>query len=104
MLKKERINMIEILGNYGHYICKVGAAMYKAGISVTKMRKLTGINHEIVKKYYEDSIVRIDKDVLARIAFVLKDYGIDPNDLFEYIPSNEKDEMKDNPTKSHRED
>lgn len=96
--------MIEILGDYGHYVCKVGEAMDKVGLSITKMRKLTGLNHEIVKKYYEDSIVRIDKDVFARISFVLMNHGINPNELLEYIPANKKDEMQINPTNANRED
>lgn len=104
MLKNERINMMEILGDYGCYVCKVGEAMDKAGLSITKMRKLTGLNHEIVKKYYEDSIVRIDKDVLARISFVLMNNGIDPKELIEYIPASKKDEMQSNPTNANRED
>lgn len=103
MLKNER-DMVEILGDYGCYICKVGEAMDKAGVSISKMRKSTGLNHEIVKKYYEDNIVRIDKDVLARIGFVLMRYGINPNELLEYVPSNKKDEMQSNPTNANRED
>lgn len=80
--------MIELLENYGHYICKIGEAMDKAGLSVSKMKRLTGLNYDIVKKYYNDDIIRIDKDVLARISFVLMNYGINPNDLIEYIPGN----------------
>ncbi len=80
------INALDMFINYGHYECHVGRAMDKAHISISKMRKLTGLNHEIVKKYYEDKIIRIDKDVLARISYVLLQVGIDPNDLVEYVP------------------
>ena len=86
MEKNNRIDILDLLGNYGHYVCHIGKAMDEAGISVSKMKKLTGLNHEIVKKYYEDRTVRIDKDVFARITYILSLSGIDPKDLLEYIP------------------
>lgn len=84
--KSDRIDILDMLGNYGEYVCNVGKAMDEAGISISKMRKLTGLNHEIVKKYYEDRVVRIDKDVFARISYILLAHGVDPKDLLEYIP------------------
>jgi len=50
--QKEPKNILELYENYGSYICKVGEAMDKAGISISKMRRLTGLNHEIVKRIY----------------------------------------------------
>ena len=97
MERNNRIDILDMLGNYGHYECHIGKAMDKAGISISKMRKLTGLNHEIVKKYYEDRIVRIDKDVFARISYVLLTAGINPKDLLEYIPPQKKMNMKNNP-------
>ncbi len=84
MKRDNCISILSLFDNYGEYICNIGKAMDKAGISISKMRRLTGLNYEIVKKYYEDN--RMDKDVLARITYVLSAYGIDPNELIEYIP------------------
>jgi len=95
--KQNKLDILEMLGNYGHYVCNVGQAMDKAGISISKMRRLTGLNHEIVKKYYEDRVVRIDKDVLSRITYVLVACGIDPKDIVEYVPPEKKMNMKINP-------
>ena len=95
--RNNRIDILDILGNYGQYVCHIGEAMDKVGISISKMRKLTGLNHEIVKKYYEDRVVRIDKDVFARISYVLMLYGIDPKDLLEYIPPQKKMNQQNNP-------
>ena len=53
MEKHSKLDILEMLGNYGHYECNVGKAMDKAGISISKMKRLTGLNHEIVKKYYD---------------------------------------------------
>ena len=86
MKNKNYLNILDISSNYGHYTCHIKEAMDKAGISISKMRKLTGLNHEIVKKYYEDKIIRIDKDVLSRITFILLSYGLDIKDLIEYVP------------------
>lgn len=87
-----RIDILDLLGNYGYYVIKVGEAMDKAELSISKMRKITGLNHEIVKKYYENRVTRIDTDVFARISFVLMNYGIDPKELLEYVPP-KKDEL-----------
>ena len=97
MEKQNKLDILEMLGNYGHYVCNVGQAMDKAGISISKMRRLTGLNHEIVKKYYEDRVVRIDNDVLSRITYVLVACGIDPKDIVEYVPPEKKMNMKINP-------
>lgn len=93
---QSKIDILEMLGDYGHYVCNVGEAMDKAGISISKMRKLTGLNHEIVKKYYDDKIIRIDKDVLSRIVYVLSAYGVDIKDIVKYIPPEKKTTMQNN--------
>ena len=50
----------------------------------------------LLKKYYEDRIVRIDKDVLARITCVLVACGIDPKEIIEYIPPEKKMNLQNN--------
>ena len=97
MKKDNKIDILDVLGSYGNYVCNIGKAMDKAGISISKMRKLTGLNHEIVKKYYEDTIVRIDKDVFARITYILMLHGIDPKTLLVYVPPTKKMNVNNNP-------
>lgn len=105
MEKTDKVEILDLLGSYGHYECRIGRAMDKAGISISKMRRLTGLNHEIIKKYYEDRIVRIDKDAFSRMSYILMLSGIDPKSLLEYIPpENKKDEMRSNPTNLSRKD
>lgn len=94
MLKNDKDDIFELMGDYGKYVCNVGKAMDKAKISISKMRKLTGLNHEIVKKYYNDQVVRVDKDVFARLSYVLSKQGINPDTLFEYIPPKKDDAHK----------
>lgn len=93
------MDVLGLFGDYGKYACNVGSAMDRAGISISKMGQLTGLNHDIVKKYYNDQIQRIDKDVLSKISYVLIQYGQDVSNIVEYIPPKKKDEMQDNLTK-----
>ena len=99
MERSNKIDILDMLGNYGYYKCNIGKAMDKVGISISKMRRLTGLNHEIVKKYYEDRVVRIDKDVFTRMSYVLSAYGIDSKDLLEYIPPEKKMNVNNNSLK-----
>jgi len=92
--KNDAIGMLDLFGNYGHYECNVGKVMDELGISISKMRKLTGLNHEIVKKYHDDQVVRIDKDVFAKLSYVIMVYGKDPNELLKYIPPKKDDATK----------
>lgn len=98
------MDVLGLFGDYGKYACNVGNLMDKAGVSVSKMGRLTGLNHDIVKKYYADQIQRIDKEVLSKIAYVLTQLGQDVSNIVEYIPPAKKDEMQSNPTLSDRED
>lgn len=92
MLERDNsVNTLDIYKNYGYYKCNIGKAMDSVGLSVSKMRKLTGLNHEIVKKYYEDQVVRIDKDVFARITYILSLHGISSDNLLEYVPPKKDD-------------
>ena len=74
-----------LLIDCGKCVCHIGEAMDKAGISISKMGRLTGLNYDVVKKYYTDQSIRIDKDVFSRIAYVLSVYGIDVSNLFAYV-------------------
>lgn len=68
--------------------------MDSVGITISKMRKLTGLNHEIVKKYYDDQVIRIDKDVFARLTYILSLHGIKPETLIEYVSPKKDDAEK----------
>lgn len=94
MERSNLVNTMDVYGNYGYYKCNIGKAMDQAGITISKMRKMTGLNHEIVKKYYEDQVVRIDKDVFARMSYVLNLHGGSIENLLEYVPPKKDDENK----------
>lgn len=85
-MPNDKIGIFDFFENYGHYVCNIGKIMDELGISVSKMSKLTGLNHDIVKKYYKDQIIRVDKDVLSKMSFVIMTYGKDSKNILEYIP------------------
>lgn len=45
------------------------------------MVKSTGFHHRVIKRYYDGTVIRYDKDVLARLCFVL---DCKPSDLIRY--------------------
>ncbi len=87
------MDVLGIFEDYGKYTYKVGDSMDRAGISILKMEQLTVLNHDIVKKYYNNQIQRIDKDVLSKTSYVLLQYGQDISNIVEYILREKKNEM-----------
>lgn len=90
MRKDEIANILDMLGEYGEYKINIGAEMDRLGISVTKMRRLTGLNHEVVKRYYNGTAMKIDRDVFARITYVIFRHNGNIDNLLEYVPPQKK--------------
>ena len=79
-----------ILSNYGEYKVNIGAEMDRLGISISKMGRLTCVNHGVIKKYYEGRVVRVDCDVFARITYVILRHNGNIDNLLEYAPPQKK--------------
>ncbi len=47
----------------------------------TVMDKKTGLHHKVVRRYYDGTVIRYDKDVLSKLCFVL---GCDLKDIMYY--------------------
>jgi putative transcriptional regulator len=58
--------------NYGSIELQIGKKMKEKNISCYQMSKLTGLRYEVVKRYYNNSIYRIDLDVLSRMLYILE--------------------------------
>lgn len=67
--------------DYGEIVLDIKSIMDKKGLSVTNVAKKTGLHHNVVKRYYEGTAVRYDKDVLARLCFVI---GCELQDIIYY--------------------
>ena len=66
------MDSIIVYKDYGEIILDIKTIMDKKGISINQIVKKTGLHHQIVKRYYEGTAVRYDKDVLSKFCFVLE--------------------------------
>ena len=55
--------------------------MKKKNITRNKLSVLTGTDYNVINRYYNNNITRLDLDILARICFVL---DCNVNDIIEY--------------------
>ena len=55
--------------------------MDKKGITISHVAKATGLHHQVIRRYYESTIERYDKDVLSKLCFVL---GCELSDIMYY--------------------
>lgn len=56
---------------YGRVIINIKDVMEKKKITRNKLAKLTGATYNVINRYYNNELYRIDLDVLARICYVL---------------------------------
>lgn len=78
-------NCIIVYRDYGDIIFDIKTIMDKKGISFNQIVKKTGLHHQVVKRYYDGTIVRYDKDVLSKLCFVI---GCDLTDIMKYKKPN----------------
>ena len=70
---------------YGKIQCNLKSIMNNHKISMYKLERLTGLKHEVIRKYYYNNVYRYDADVLAKLCYVL---NCEPSDIIKYIPNN----------------
>lgn len=64
-------NSIIIYRDYGDISFDIKSIMDKKGITINQVVKKTGLHHQVIRRYYEGTILRYDKDVLSKLCFVL---------------------------------
>ena len=64
-------NSIFIYRDYGDIKFDIKSIMDKKGITINQVVKNTGLHHQVIKRYYDGTILRYDKDVLSKLCFVL---------------------------------
>lgn len=74
-------NSIIIYRDYGDIIFDVKTIMDKKGITVNQVVKKTGLHHQVIRRYYEGSVIRYDKDILSKLCFVI---GCNLSDIMNY--------------------
>lgn len=65
------MNSVVIYVDYGDIYFDIKSIMKKRNITKTQLAKRIGLHHQIIDRYYNNRIVRYDKDVLARICYIL---------------------------------
>ena len=60
-----------IYKDYGEIVFDLKSIMDKKGITVTKVVRKTGLHHHVVRRYYEGTAERYDKEVLAKMCYVV---------------------------------
>lgn len=74
--------------NYGKINLTINRLLKQKHIKPYKLSMLTGIRYDVLKKYVDGSLYRIDLDVIARICFSLK---CDLDDILNYNYSKSND-------------
>jgi len=57
--------------DYGEIVFDLKSIMDKKGYTINYVVKRTGLHHQIVRRYYEGTALRYDKEILAKICYVI---------------------------------
>lgn len=68
--------------DYGKIVIKLRVLMEKRKITRYQLSKMTNTRFEVINKWYEGEVERIDSDVLARFCYVL---DCQVTDIIEYV-------------------
>ena len=74
-------NGIFLLRNYGKIKINIKTIMDVKNITRNRLSVLTGATYNVINRYYNNDISRVDLDVLARICYVLE---CNVSDVLEY--------------------
>ena len=73
--------------DYGRIVLSVKKVMDEKNVTVSDVVKLTGLHPRVVKRYYDGTALRFDKDVVSKLCFIL---GCNISDLMYYDNPNDK--------------
>ena len=65
-------NELYSLNEYGHIEINIKNIMDERGISRNALARKLGARFEVINKWYNGHVEKIDADVLARICFILE--------------------------------
>lgn len=75
-------NSIISFNDYGYIDLNIKSLMQKHKITKSQIIKRTGLHHQIVERYINNTVTRYDKDILARFCYV---FNCDIFDIIKYI-------------------
>ncbi len=56
---------------YGHISCYLKDIMKSKKISIYYLSRISNIKYEVIKRYYDNRVLRYDTDILSRLCFCL---------------------------------
>ena len=74
-------NLVYVLEDFGKIDIKLKDLLEKKGISRNKLCNMMGSNYDLITRYYNNRVTRVDLEIIAKICFVL-DCNI--TDILEY--------------------
>ena len=80
-------NIMYIIPQYGHIGIHLKEIMEKQNLTRNAVARAIDTRFEVVNKWYNGSVEKIDADILARLCYVL---DCDAGDLIKYIPPEEQ--------------
>ena len=72
---------IYTLKNYGKVEIVLKNLLDKKGISRNKLCTMIATNYDLVNRYYNNKVIRIDLDIIARMCYAL---NCEVNDILKY--------------------
>ena len=76
---------IYTLNQYGHIELNLKEVMDSRGISRNALARAVNTRFEVIDKWYQGHVEKIDADILARICYVLE---CSPEDIIQYVFEN----------------
>ncbi len=64
-------NLVYVLENFGRIDIKLKEILDRKGISRNKLCNMMGTNYDLITRYYNNKVTRVDLEILAKICFVL---------------------------------
>lgn len=74
-------NVIFSMKEYGHIEIRLKEIMEARGVTRNALARTTNTRFEVINKWYQGHVEKIDADVLARICYIL---DCEPGDLIIY--------------------
>ena len=57
---------------YGVIHCNLKNVLKKMDISLYQLERITGIKYDVLKRYYDDVIMKYDANILAKLCYSLR--------------------------------
>ena len=77
-------NVVFSMKEYGHVEIQLKEIMEKRGITRNALARATNTRFEVINKWYQGHVEKLDTDVLARICYIL---DCTPGDIVIYTVS-----------------